>query len=109
MVSVSRDKTIHFWDIIERTLIHSIELDAMPTHACFSRTTGLLAVAFEDHTVSIFDSQTYNHIRRFRAVDTPITALCMNEEGRWLFVADASGDVRVYDIPNRKSWSEVWK
>lgn len=100
-VSVSRDKTIHFWDVIERTLLHSIEVESMPIQATFSRSTGLLAVAFEDHSVAVYDSQTYNLIRRFMPVQATITALCMNEEGRWLFVADKTGDVRVYDIPNR--------
>ena len=62
----------------------------------------LLAVALEDRSVVVFDSQTFNLIRRFESAGA-VTALCMNESGRWLLVADESGDVRVFDLPNSES------
>lgn len=100
VVSVSRDGTIHFWDLIERTLTRSVTLPCLPLRAAFSRNTGLLAVALEDRSVVVFDSQTFNLIRRFDAMTGAVTSLCMNESGRWLLVADESGDVRVFDLPN---------
>ena len=75
---------------------------SLPLRAAFSRNTGLLAVALEDRSVVVFDSQTFNLIRRFESAGA-VTALCMNESGRWLLVADESGDVRVFDLPNRES------
>ena len=102
VVSVSRDGTVHFWDLIERTLAREVTLPAQPLRAPFSRNTGLLAVALEDRSVVVFDSQTFNLIRRFESAGA-VTALCMNESGRWLLVADESGDVRVFDLPNSES------
>ena len=103
VVSVSRDGTVHFWDLIERTLTRSVTLPCLPLRAAFSRNTGLLAVALEDRSVVVFDSQTFNLIRRFDALSGAVTSLCMNESGRWLLVADDSGDVRVFDLPNSGS------
>ena len=77
-------------------------LPSLPLRAAFSRNTGLLAVALEDRSVVVFDSQTFNLIRRFESAGA-VTALCMNESGRWLLVADESGDVRVFDLPNSES------
>ena len=47
VVSVSRDGTVHFWDLIERTLTREVTLPSLPLRAAFSRNTGLLAVALE--------------------------------------------------------------
>ena len=102
VVSVSRDGTVHFWDLIERTLTREVTLPSLPLRAAFSRNTGLLAVALEDRSVVVFDSQTFNLIRRFESAGA-VTALCMNESGRWLLVADESGDVRVFDLPTSES------
>lgn len=102
VVSVSRDGTVHFWDLIERTLTREVTLPSLPLRAAFSRDTGLLAVALEDRSVVVFDSQTFNLIRRFESAGA-VTALCMNESGRWLLAADESGDVRVFDLPNSES------
>ena len=96
---MSADQTIHIWDLIERTLLHSITLPALPCQAIFFRSTGLIAVATVDRSVRIYDSQTFSLIRRFE-ITHDITAMNMNEAGRWLLVADDSGDVRVFDVPN---------
>ena len=80
-------------------MIHSISLPSLPCQAIFSRSTGLIAVACVDHSVRVYDSQTYGLIRRFE-MEQDITSMTMNEAGRWLFVADASGDIRVFDVPN---------
>lgn len=105
VVSVSKDQTIHFWDLIERSLIRSISLPSVPVKASFSRSTGLLAVALTDRSVVVYDSQTFNLIRRFETA-SDISALCMNEAGRWLLVADVGGDIRVFDIPNCENGDE---
>ena len=103
---MSADQTIHIWDLIERTLLHSITLPALPCRAIISRSTSLIAVATVDRSVRVYDSQTFSLIRRFET-DHDITAMSMNEAGRWLLVADASGDVRVFDVPNSRSDDKV--
>lgn len=60
----------------------------------------MLAVALQDHTVELFDCSTYSMIRRFPAAPARITAICFNDEGRWLFIADEACQMRVFDIPN---------
>lgn len=102
MVSVSKDQTVHFWDLIERSLLLSLPLPGTPVKACFSRCTGLLAVALQDGSVLVFESSTRRLIRRFADVQGGVTSLVFNESGRWLLVADDQGDVRVYDVPNSR-------
>lgn len=83
-----------------RLLQHCIPLEQSIIKAVYSRNTGLLAVALQDHTVELFDCSTYSIIRRFPAAPGEITAMCFNDEGRWLFIADEARQLRVFDIPN---------
>ena len=68
--------------------------------AVYNRNTGLLAIALNDHSVVLYDCSTYGLIRRFTLAMGCITALCFNEDGRWLFIADDSKQLRIFDIPN---------
>ena len=68
--------------------------------AVYNRNTGLLAIALNDHSVVLYDCSTYGLIRRFTPAMGCVTTLCFNEDGRWLFIADDSKQLRIFDIPN---------
>lgn len=102
MVSVSRDNSIRFWDLDTRLLQHCIELEQPVVRAVYSRNTNLLAVAFQDGVVVLFDCLTYSMIRRFPAAAAGITSICFNDDGRWLLIADEAKQLRVFDIPNSR-------
>ena len=59
-----------------------------------------MAIAYQDHSVGIYDCSTYSIIRHFPSTTAMITAICFNDSGRWLFVADDAKQMRVFDIPN---------
>lgn len=102
MVSVSRDNSVRFWDVDTRLLQHCIELDQPVVKAVYSRNTNLLAIAFQDCSIVLYDCSTYACIRCFPAAAGGVTSLCFNDDGRWLFIADEAKQLRVFDIPNSK-------
>ena len=79
---------------------HVISLEEEIVKAVYNRNTGLLAIALNDHSVVLYDCSTYGLIRRFTPAVGCISALCFNEDGRWLFIADDSKQLRIFDIPN---------
>ena len=103
MVSVARDNSIRFWDVDTRLLQHCIQLDRAVAKAVYSRNTNLLAVAFQDCSVVLYDCSTYALIRRFPTAAGGVTSICFNDDGRWLFIADEAKQLRVFDIPNSMS------
>uniref|UniRef100_A0A4W4G599 Small-subunit processome Utp21 domain-containing protein n=1 Tax=Electrophorus electricus TaxID=8005 RepID=A0A4W4G599_ELEEL len=82
-VSAGADKLVKIWKFTSKELLHTDNLPASPASTLLHRDSGMLALALDDFTISIFDMETKRTVRRFsgqRGTFSP--------DGRWLHLVD---------------------
>ena len=110
LVSADVNGNIKLWRLKTKTLISSItilnqddstiQITKMITH----RDSGLIAFAFNNQTIKIydFDTLTFKCIRTFNenTHTNEITALAFMPDGRWLLSTSLDKTMRIWDIPS---------
>ncbi len=112
LVSCDINGNIKLWRLKTKTLISSTsilnqettESKLQITKMIVHRDSGLIALAFNDYTIKIydFDTMTFKCIRTFNDhIHTKeITALAFMPDARWLLSTSLDKTMRIWDIPS---------
>lgn len=107
MVSCGLDGLVIFWDFISQKVLHSIKCDTPCVKLEGFRDASFVAVAAQDHTIRVFDAQTFKLARRFsKGHSRAVTDMSFSADARRLLSSSADGTVRVWDLPTGRclSW-----
>uniref|UniRef100_A0A4W3JTU3 WD repeat domain 36 n=1 Tax=Callorhinchus milii TaxID=7868 RepID=A0A4W3JTU3_CALMI len=99
-VSAGGDKQIKFWKFKSKELVQNIKLDASPASILLHRDSGMLAVAADDFTITVFDTETRKIVRRFSGHQGQINDMAFSPDGRWLITASMDCSIRTWDLPS---------
>lgn len=112
LVSCDINGNMKLWRFKTKTLLSStaiLDQDTTDSKICITKMTvhrdsGLIALAFTDHTIKIydFDTMTFKCIRTFteHIHINDITALVFMPDSRWLLSTSLDKTMRVWDVPS---------
>ncbi|KAF6718815.1 WD repeat-containing protein 36 [Oryzias melastigma] len=98
--SAASDSLLKFWRFKTRKQEEVVELNAAPGRLTLHRDSGMLALAFDDFTVAIVDTETRRTVRKFTGHRGNITDMSFSPDGRWLVTAAMDCTVRTWDLPS---------
>jgi len=102
LVSTSADKSIKFWDFKSCNLSTSIACHCPITLSKLHRESALLAVAFDDFTVNIYDIDTQRLVRKLITHANVIMDLSWSMDARWIVSVSMDGTVKTSDVPSSR-------
>ena len=102
MVSTSADKSIKFWNFKTQALIDTIICQSPISMSKLHRESSLLAVAFDDFTINIYDIDTRCMVRQLITHANVVTDLSWSSDARWIISASMDGTVKTSDVPSSR-------
>ncbi|XP_017316182.1 WD repeat-containing protein 36 [Ictalurus punctatus] len=99
-VSAGADRLLKVWKFKSKELINTHSLHAAPASTLLHRDSGMLAVAFDDFTISIFDMEMKRIVRHFSGQRGQINDMTFSPDGRWLITASMDCTIRTWDLPS---------
>jgi U3 small nucleolar RNA-associated protein 21 len=75
LISTSSDSTLRFWDTKTGKIVHCMELDSAPMKLLINHESGLCAIACQDFSIRLVDTETKRVIRIFKGHKESITDL----------------------------------
>ncbi|XP_060768093.1 WD repeat-containing protein 36 [Neoarius graeffei] len=100
MVSAGADRLLKVWKFKSKELLNTHSLQAAPASTHLHRDSGMLAVALDDFTISIFDLEMKRVVRRFSGQRGQINDMTFSPDGRWLITASMDCTIRTWDLPS---------
>lgn len=102
MASSSADKTIKFWNFKTLALIGEVACQAPITFSKLHRESSLLAVAFDDFSINIYDIDTRCLVRQLMTHVNIITDLSWSSDARWVVSSSMDGTIKTTDVPSSR-------
>ncbi|KAI5089160.1 WD repeat-containing protein 36 [Silurus meridionalis] len=100
MVSAGADRLLRVWKFKSKELLNTHQLQAAPASTLLHRDSGMLAVALDDFTISIFDMEMKRIVRHFSGQRGQINDMTFSTDGRWLITASMDCTIRTWDLPS---------
>ncbi|KAG7314833.1 hypothetical protein KOW79_022136 [Hemibagrus wyckioides] len=100
MVSAGADGLLKVWKFKSKELLNTHSLQASPSSTLLHRDSGMLAVAVDDFTISIFDMEMKRVVRHFSGQRGQINDMTFSPDGRWLITASMDCTIRTWDLPS---------
>ncbi len=90
------------WDVQHGERIAEVRIDSsFVTQIVFSPDGGTLSVAHEDGTITEFDTELWNVLRKFRAHEARLSDVAYSHEGNLLASGGDEGEVKLWDRQRR--------
>lgn len=102
VVSTSADKCINFHCFKTKKVLNSISCRCPVTMSKLHRESSLLAVAFDDFTLQIYDIDTQCMVRQLPSHSNMITDISWSSDARWLISASMDGTIKTSDVPSSR-------
>uniref|UniRef100_A0A7M5V3L5 Small-subunit processome Utp21 domain-containing protein n=1 Tax=Clytia hemisphaerica TaxID=252671 RepID=A0A7M5V3L5_9CNID len=99
LISTSADKTIKFWRFKDFCLDTVVQCESAVAISKLHRESSLLAVAFDDYTIQIYDIDTKAVVRSFFGHRNVITDISWSLDARWLVSSSIDGTIKTWDVP----------
>lgn len=103
LVSASADGYIRVWGMHERSLHREAQLGSAASLLRMHRGTSMSAVACEDHSMQVFDSESGRRVRRFPHAQDRVSDINITSDARWLLVAAMDSTLSIFDIPSAET------
>uniref|UniRef100_A0A8C5B1B7 Small-subunit processome Utp21 domain-containing protein n=1 Tax=Gadus morhua TaxID=8049 RepID=A0A8C5B1B7_GADMO len=101
--SVGADCLLRAWRFKTRSHddpAHPPKLDSAPSMLRLHRDSGMLALALDDLTLVVIDTETGRVVRKFLGHSGKINDLTFSPDGRWLISASMDCTIRTWDLPS---------
>jgi U3 small nucleolar RNA-associated protein 21 len=101
LVTGGADGVLRWWEFQSHKQVGSVSVSSGVTRLDIHRPSGMMSVALDDGSTSVWDVAARRMVRSFSAPAeaSRITDTCFSPDGRWLVVAHADGTLRVLDVP----------
>ncbi|GAA6076345.1 WD repeat-containing protein 36, partial [Tachysurus ichikawai] len=99
-VSTGADGLLKVWKFKSKELLNTHSLQASPASTLLHRDSGMLAVALDDFTISIFDMEMKRIVRHFSGQRGQINDMTFSPDGRWLITTSMDCTIRTWDLPS---------
>ncbi len=99
LITSSLDWTVKFWDFAKGTLLDTINVGSGITLFKYNRGSELLALACDDLSIKILDTETKKLVRELWGHDNRITSFAFSNDARWLVSAGLDSTIRTWDLP----------
>jgi len=99
LLTCGYDGWLRRWDFRKRRASGALEVGAHALQMVHHCGSGLVAVACDDLSLTLFDAEALTRVRRFNGHSDRITDLQISTDARWLLSASMDGTLRVWDIP----------
>ncbi|KXJ70732.1 hypothetical protein RP20_CCG022629 [Aedes albopictus] len=102
LVSGGAEGKLKWWNFKQNVNkpVYCLKLDEPVSLFSTHRESAMIAVALENFTVLIVDSDSRAVVRKFIGHKGPITDACFSPDSRWLLTASRDCTVKVWDIPS---------
>ncbi|KAJ8791217.1 hypothetical protein J1605_020657 [Eschrichtius robustus] len=99
-ITTGSEGVLKFWNFKNKVLIHSVSLDSSPNMMLLHRDSGILGLALDDFSISVFDIETRKIVREFSGHQGQINDMAFSPDGRWLISASMDCSIRTWDLPS---------
>ena len=101
-VSTSADASIRFWDFKKCATTATVACHCPVVISKLHRESSLLAVAFDDFSMHMYDIDTQRLVRKLPSHTNVITDFSWSSDARWIVSVSMDGTVKVSDIPSSR-------
>lgn len=99
MLSCGLDGIVGFYDFSESKYLGKLQLEAPITLMTFHKSSELAAMALDDLSIVIIDTNTQKVVRILYGHSNRITSLDFSPDGRWIVSTALDATLRTWDIP----------
>ncbi|OLL22595.1 U3 small nucleolar RNA-associated protein 21 [Neolecta irregularis DAH-3] len=99
VITSSLDRTVKFWEFKTGTLIKTITFPAAVNLMQINQSSELIAVASDDLSLRVIDTETFKCVRELWGHQNRITDFTFSSDGRWLISASLDSTIRTWDLP----------
>ncbi|XP_061590565.1 WD repeat-containing protein 36 [Cololabis saira] len=99
-LSAGSDSLLRFWRFKTRKQEGELKLNAAPAGMTLHRDSGMLALALDDFTLAVVDTETRRIVRKFAGHHGNINDMTFSPDGRWLITVAMDCTVRTWDLPS---------
>lgn len=102
VASSSADKSIKFWNFKTHAPVDKIVCESPIAFCKLHRESSLLAVAFDDFTINVYDIDTRCLVRQLMKHSNVITDISWSSDARWIVSASMDGTIKTTDVPSSR-------
>ncbi|XP_062509636.1 WD repeat-containing protein 36-like [Corticium candelabrum] len=102
VVTGSADNTLKFWNFRSKQNHCTILLNECVCQMVYHRESSMLAVALDDFTIHVVDTDTRRIVRTFTGHTNRILDMAYSPDSRWLISSSMDMTVRTWDLPAAK-------
>ncbi|KAJ7986988.1 hypothetical protein DPEC_G00334090 [Dallia pectoralis] len=99
-ISAGADNLVKIWKFKSKQLVHSVVLASPPAITHLHRDSGMLAIALDDFTLNVLDTETKRIVRKFSGHRGQVNDMAFSPDGRWLITASMDCTIRTWDLPS---------
>ncbi|XP_038026706.2 WD repeat-containing protein 36 isoform X1 [Anas platyrhynchos] len=99
-ITAGSEGLIKFWKFKTKDLVHSTDLSSSPSGILLHRDSGILGIAFDDFSISVFDIETRKIVRKFSGHHGRINDMTFSPDGRWLITSSMDCTIKTWDLPS---------
>ncbi|XP_053195393.1 WD repeat-containing protein 36 [Scomber japonicus] len=99
-LSTASDWLLKFWRFKTRKQEVELKLPAAPASMMLHRDSGMLALALDDFTLLVVDTETRRVVRKFAGHHGNINDMAFSPDGRWLVTVAMDCTIRTWDLPS---------
>ncbi|CAK6984078.1 WD repeat-containing protein 36 [Scomber scombrus] len=99
-LTTASDWLLKFWRFKTRKQEVELKLPAAPASMMLHRDSGMLALALDDFTLLVVDTETRRVVRKFAGHHGNINDMAFSPDGRWLVTVAMDCTIRTWDLPS---------
>ncbi|NXV23981.1 WDR36 protein, partial [Cepphus grylle] len=100
VVTAGSEGLIKLWKFKTKDLVYCTELSSSPSGILLHRDSGILAIAFDDFSISVLDIETRKIVRTFPGHHGRINDMTFSPDGRWLITSSMDCTIKTWDLPS---------
>ncbi|KAM7392249.1 hypothetical protein PAMA_007394 [Pampus argenteus] len=94
------DWLLKFWRFKSKKQEVELKLPTAPASMMLHRDSGMLALALDDFTLLVVDTETRRVVRKFAGHHGNINDMAFSPDGRWLVTVAMDCTIRTWDLPS---------